>query len=76
MGMIPQVTPITGITKILDYIKGFFNIIGNWFDDLPIITLWEDLLPNDIASVIQIFIVLMITLAIMGIIRKFLVIFG
>lgn len=74
--MIPQISPITGITKILDYIRGFFNIIGNWFDNLPIITLWEDLLPADIASVIQIFIVLMISLAILGIIRKFLVIFG
>lgn len=76
MGMVPQVTPITGITKILDYIKGFFNVIGDWFNELPIITLWEDLLPQDIANVIQVFIVLMITLAILGIIRKFLVIFG
>lgn len=76
MGMIPQIIPITGVTKIIDFIKGFFNIIGNWFADLPIITLWEDLLPSDIAYVIQILIVLMISLAIIGIIRKFLVIFG
>lgn len=74
--MIPQITPITGITKILDYIRGFFNIVGDWFSDLPIITLWRDLLPTDIASVVQLFIVLMISLAVLGIIRKFLVIFG
>lgn len=70
------ISPISGITKIIDYIKGFLNIIGNWFADLPIMDLWEDFFPNDISAVIEIFIAMMIALAILGIIRKFLVIFG
>lgn len=70
------ITPITGITKVIDYIKGFFNIIGNWFTGLPIIDLWNSFYPNDITTVIQYFIALMVALAILGIIRKFLVIFG
>lgn len=74
--MIPSIGIVQGVTKIVESISSFFGVVSDWFTNLPIITLWDSLLPNDIASVVQLFIILMVSLAVLGIIRKFLVIFG
>lgn len=74
--MIPSIGIIQGIGKIVDYIKVFFSVITEWFENLPILDLWEDILPNDIFAVVVMVATLMITLAIIGIIRKLLIIFG
>lgn len=74
--ILPQFNILQGITSIVDKIKEFWQGVTGWFNDLPIIELWEDIFPSDITQVIQMFIVLMILLAIFGIIRKVTVIFG
>lgn len=67
---------IEGITDIVNVFKQIWQGVTGWFQDLPLIELWEDIFPSDIAIVIQQFIILMILLAIIGIIRKVTVIFG